>query len=455
VQATFTLTPQSYELDSSNNPYHIVDGESTTFTYDAQPPTATAISATTTGVDLISPWGKTGTPIHYDVTTSDTVRFAQIQRPDTFTRVFETAPSSSQAFSATFNMAKNDATGSATMLDREGYFNPVITLVDYAGNTSTYDAASYGTYGLGDFRGRIDDSQPLTARMPFATWGEGGKAAHDAPLTQDSVYINTLSQGFVTRSKTVRIKALAERGQRVQFKINGVNQGALVDVTAQNCTAPAANTPSSETPDTTQNMQKGEDLVWNPTTGEYMLPTTDRTSANGLTVRAAQQCEVSTTYTFPGDGTSHQEDGTPTEAIDAQLTSVDKAGNLSNITAPIKIYYDTFAPKEPEAILYQDDIGVRGERMGYYDIKMTSPNGTVTATGQGVLDGDGDSMEIVHKIFTDEYGIFTIVVHTYDAAGNVSTTTRTINRQPSDPNPADGVGGGSGGSTSFAWPMSV
>ncbi len=433
---TFVLTPQSYEVDGDGNEYHVVDGQSMQFAYDAQPPAATEIAATTTGVNVVSPWGTSGSPIHYDVTTSDAVRYAQIKRPDSFTRVLDAAPGNS--FTASFPMSKNEATGSATMLDREGYFNPVITLVDYAGNTAAYDAADYVDYSLGDFRGRIDDSIPLTARMPFATWGEGGKAAHDAPLTQNSVYINTLSQGFVTRSKTILIKALAERGQRVQFKVNGENHGDLIDVTDQNCSVPDANTPSSESPDTVRDPEMTEDLVWDAQTGEYMLPTADRTSANGLTVRSADQCEVSTTYTFAGDGTSHQDDGTPTEAIDAQLTSVDKAGNLSNITAPIKIYYDTFAPKEPEAILYQDDIGVRGERMGYYDITMTSPNGTVTTTGEGVLDGDGDSMEIVHKVFTDEWGIFTIVVHTYDAAGNRSTTTRTIERKPEDP---QGTGG--------------
>lgn len=330
------------------------------------------------------------------------------------------------------------------MLDREGYFNPVVTLVDYAGNTTTYDAAQHATYNLGDFRGRIDDSLPLTARMPFTLWNEGGKAAYDAPLTQDSVYINTLSAGFVTRNKTIRIKAAAERGQRVQFKVNGQNHGALINVTDQNCKVPESSTPSSEATDTAQNMEKGEDLVWNSTTGEYMLPTVDRTSANGLPVRSASQCEVTTTYTFAGDGKAHQEDGTPTESVYVQLTSIDQAGNTSNITAPINIFYDTFAPKEPEAILYQDDIGVRGERMGYYDIRMTSPSGAVTTTGEGVLDADGDSLEIVRKIFTSEYGIFTIVVNTYDAAGNKSTVTRTIDRQPSNPNPEDGAGGGGG-----------
>lgn len=450
---TFVLTPQSYELDGDGNVYHTVDGQSMQYAYDAQPPTASEITATTTGVNIVSPWGTTGTPIHYDVTTADSVRYAQIKRPDSFTRIFDTAPGNS--FSAVFPMSKNEASGSATMLNHEGYFNPVITLVDYAGNITSYDAADYDQYGLGDFRGRIDDSIPLTSRMPFSTWNEGGKAAHDAPLTQDSVYINTLSQGFVTRSKTIRVKALAERGQRVQFKVNGENHGDLIDVADQNCAVPDADTPSSETPDTERDPAMTEDLVWNAQTGEYMLPTADRTSANGLTVRDADQCEVAITYTFPGDGTSHQEDGTPTESIDVQLTSIDHAGSQSNITAPIKVYYDTYAPKEPEAILYQDDIGVRGERMGYYDITMTSPNGTVTTTGEGVLDGDGDSMEIVHKVFTDEWGIFTIVVHTYDAAGNVSTTTRTIERKPEDPDPADGIGGSGNGVPQVQGQMSM
>jgi len=85
-----------------------------------------------------------------------------------------------------------------------------------------------------------------------------------------------------------------------------------------------------------------------------------------------------------------------------------------------------------------------GERNGYVELEMTAPDGTTTTSkefqlnDQGIAeasDGSG-ALEPMHLIFTDQYGDYTITAHTYDAAGNKSTsTTKTIERVEPEPEP--------------------
>jgi len=446
-EGTFEIKPISFEVNpETQDPYNQTEGYALKVGYDSVTPSATKITGTTAGEYIVSPYGRSATPITYDIETSDPASFAQIQRPDTFTRIFDTASSENAKFTATFNMEKNSATDSAsiTPLDREGYFNPVISILDYAGNKTTYDATKYADYALGDFRGKIDDSKPVTARIPFSLWGDGGKKAADASSDENAVYIHRMAQGFVTRVKTIKIKGQIEKGTRAQFVVNSVPTG-LIQSTDTNCTVPTADTLSSET-------TTADGLVQDPVNNTIYMPTTDRKSKDGLTVRSASLCEVSTTYTFSSNGQTKAEDGTPQESMEVQLKTFDNAGSQSETSGAVRVYYDTMAPMTPTIELDTDDITIRGERNTDYQVTITSPSGVTTMSSDvRMLTPDGFSPEINKRTLNEEFGTFTIRTTTWDSVGNKSEVTRTVERTEDLPDPQGndygegGLGGGGNG----------
>ena len=68
-----------------------------------------------------------------------------------------------------------------------------------------------------------------------------------------------------------------------------------------------------------------------------------------MTVYSAQLCEVSFDYTFTTSG-ANASGGEPMDGVFFEMKQLDSAGNISNTSTPLFVYYDTQAPVSPEML---------------------------------------------------------------------------------------------------------
>jgi len=395
---SFSFLPRVFKVDGNGTRYIETSGTTpTNITYDITLPQATAITRTTNLIDIdtnqnktIPGWTPSDANVTYSLTSDKPLWFSQLQKEDAFIQIFSGTTPTTWSGDITVNR------------NTEGFYYPKLFLYDYAGNISMYDSTL--DFQTLDFRLFIDNTTAVYKSANWNTWGyrEGGKGAGNG---KTDVYIGRLNTGYVTRAKTITLTGKAEKGQRVKVYTNGKYYG-MISVPDTNC--------------------KVEESISGIST--------DKVTADNLTVYSAMMCEVSFDYTFTSNG-SNASGGEPTDGVFFEMKQLDSAGNISNTSTPLFVYYDTQAPVSPEIIINNDDIFVKGERFADNEILMYAPDGTMTSSGTVRADKYGYTQTGVHTVFKDLWGIYTIGVRSYDASGNISVSTKILERIKPTPTP--------------------
>jgi len=290
----FNLLEQTF--DKSNNLIKSTPGSNTiSLNYDTIPPQALSVTRTS-ALNTIPGWAKTGDSVAYTLQANKGLLFSDLLKEDGYTKLL--LNTSANTWSGTINADRLT----------EGYYNPQIRLIDYAGNKTVYLAQNYQSYALGDFRVYIDNTTPNQTNIDTSSWGGlGGIKGSLLPS------LGRTNPQFVTNQANVVIKGQAEANQRVELDVNNKFL-SFINVSNTNC--------------------------------HSLAP--DKITADNLTTKYGSICDWSYTYQFPGDGKADDGAGAPFESYIFQVRTLDAAANYASFSPQQIVYHDTNPPITPQ-----------------------------------------------------------------------------------------------------------
>ncbi len=323
AEGDFEFGLRQWQYDENGNLINPIEGGSYILTYDEIAPNALSIIRMTED-KTIAGWAKTGDLANYFVTTDEKLAYVDLIKEDGFVRLFsklyegdnpppdDQKEGYNQRWGGTINIDRLSRGGQ----EKEGYYNPIIRLVDLAGNKSEYDASLWEQYGLGDFRIYIDNTIPEITNINkvswSTTWGQGG-------VNADGIYpeLGRTNPEYVVKNDYVTITGRAEKNQRVELWVNNKFSN-FIQVSDEACF-------------------------------KDKLTDNDKVIKDGLIVKYAQKCTYKYDYYFNDDGTNTSQ-GVPINGYTLQVRVIDSAANVSEFSKQEIIYHDTSSPQMPEII---------------------------------------------------------------------------------------------------------
>lgn len=262
----------------------------------------------------------------------------------------------------------------------EGRYRAAIILEDIAGNK-----------GSAEYSYSIDNTPPKAMEISREGWGTVSGYAN-----RDKGYVakGRLVPGYVVRGSSFTLTGKAEKKSSVEFRVNG--QG----------------------------------LGFQPTTAEGCTRMEDDAIIDTIVVRSGEYCDYRYVHRLDQNGGAHI----------ATLVE-DAAKNNSTVSSEVTLYADNIPPGQPNrtdttATTFNDrlNIAVSGEPKSDLHIVVTGAAHTETLHQ---LDDQGSA---TYEVRMPSYGVYSVELQSYDAAGNASTiSTSTVERVKPPPTPEEVV----------------